>query len=145
MTDIMYGLSHDFFSSDQERALRAEFEENPKPSYKRRVELALEIGAKIHPVNSWFFAALWGDAVIEGIKIPNVMQKSTADKMARKNQAGDFKCQRCSFSARTKTPVLDHFRVKHLGILKRPFFIDSETGSKKFLLKNFYRKLKVCA
>ena len=145
MTDIMYGLSHDFFSSEQERALRAEFEENPKPSYKRRVELALEIGAKIHPVNSWFFAALWGDAVIEGIKIPNVMQKSTADKMARKNQAGDFKCQRCSFSARTKTPVLDHFRVKHLGILKRPFFIDSETGSKKFLLKNFYRKLKVCA
>ena len=145
MTDIMYGLSHDFFSSDQERALRAEFEENPKPSYKRRVELALEIGAKIHPVNSWFFAALWGDAVIEGKKIPNVMQKSTGDKMARKNQAGDFKCQKCSFSARTKTPVLDHFRVKHLGILKRPFFIDSETGSKKFLLKNFYRKLKVCA
>ena len=122
MTDIMYGLSHDFFSSEQERALRAEFEENPKPSYKRRVELAQEIGAKIHPVNSWFFAALWGDAVIEGKKIPNVMQKSTADKMARKNQAGDFKCQRCSFSARTKTPVLDHFRVKHLGIFMRLYF-----------------------
>ena len=135
MTDIMYGLSHDFFSSDQERALRAEFEENPKPSYKRRVELALEIGAKIHPVNSWFFAALWGDAVIEGIKIPNVMQKSTADKMARKNQ-GDFKCQRCSFSARTKTPVLDHFRVKHLGIFTKLYcYRYQKIFTEKFLPK----------
>jgi len=115
MTDIMYGLDHGFFSSDQQRALQAEYAENPKPSYRRRVELALEIGAKIHPVNSWFFYTLWTEVVIEGDKIPNVMQKSTADKMAQKN-VGDFKCQRCSFSAKTKTPVLDHFRVKHLGM-----------------------------
>ena len=136
MSDIMYGLDHDFFSSDQQRALRAEYAENPKPSYHRRVELALEIGAKIHPVNSWFFHALWTDAVIEGDKIPNVMQKSTADKMAQKNQAGDFKCQKCSFSAKTKTPVLDHFRVKHLGIFTRLYFYrHNKISSEKFLPK----------
>ena len=123
MTNIMYGLSPDFFSNDQEKALRAVFEENRFPSYHRRVELAMEIGAKIHPVNSWFFAAIW--ALIEEefkAKIPNVTQKATHDKMIWKSQAGDFKCQRCSFSAKTKTPVLDHFRVKHLGIFMRLYF-----------------------
>ena len=137
MTDIMYGLDHSFFTSDQQRALQAEYAENPKPSYRRRVELALEIGAKIHPVNSWFFYTLWTEVVIEGDKIPNVMQKSTADKMAQKN-VGDFKCQRCSFSAKTKTPVLDHFRVKHLGnIFTRLYFKDT-----KFLLKSLTKTLR---
>ena len=125
----------------QKEVFEREYRENPKPTYREKVELAVGYGAKILDVLDWFFNKQAEEVLFEedydGKSLQTQALKETVSKMTRKNpRTAKYECLKpgCSHSEKARSLVLVHYRKEHLSKSSNFIIFDRLISVKIFII-----------
>ena len=125
----------------QKEVFEREYRENPKPTYREKVELAVGYGAKILDVLDWFFNKQAEEVLFEedydGKSLQTQALKETVSKMTRKNpRTAEYECLKpgCSHSEKARSLVLVHYRKEHLSKSSNFIIFDRLISVKTFII-----------
>ena len=125
----------------QKEVFERKYRENPKPTYREKVELAVGYGAKILDVLDWFFNKQAEEVLFEedydGKSLQTQALKETVSKMTRKNpRTKEYECLKpgCGHSEKARSLVLVHYRKEHLSKSSNFIIFDRLISVKTFII-----------